>query len=46
MKDEVDFMPSDRRQMFFIIDIIILGAFDQACPNYPKYVCYFFAIFL
>ena len=36
VKDEVDFLPSDKCQMFPQIDIIILGVRGKACPNYPK----------
>ena len=46
MKDEVDFLPADRPQLFLLIDIIILDVCDQACVNYPKKVRYFFAVFL
>ena len=35
-KDEVDFLPADKRRWFLQIDSIILGASGQACPNYPK----------
>ena len=45
-KDEVDFLPADRPQLFLLIDIIILDVCDQACVNYPKKVRYFFAVFL
>ena len=33
---EVDFLPTDKRQMFPQIDIIILGVRGKACPNYAK----------
>ena len=36
MKDEVDFLPADKRQRFLQIDNIILGVCGQGCPNYPK----------
>ena len=36
MKDEVDFLPADKCQMFRETDIIILGVCEKACPNYPK----------
>ena len=36
VKNEVDFLPADKYQRFLQIDTIILGAGDQACPNYPK----------
>ena len=36
MKGEVDFLPTDKRQMFPQIDIIILGVHGKACPNYAK----------
>ena len=35
-KDEVNFLPADKCQMFPQIDIIILGVCVKACPNYPK----------
>ena len=36
MGDEVDFLPADKRQIFFQIGAIILGVCCQACRNYPK----------
>ena len=36
MKDEVDFLPADKRQRFFQSDTIIFDACGQAYPNYPK----------
>ena len=36
VKDEVDFLPADEHQMFPQIDIIILGMYGKAYPNYPK----------
>ena len=36
MKDEVDFLPVDKRQSFLQIYIVILGLCGQSCPNYPK----------
>ena len=36
MKDEVDFLPTDKCWSFFQIDTIILGVCGQACPNYLK----------
>ena len=36
MKDELDFLPADKRWRFFQIDTIILGVCGQACPNYLK----------
>ena len=36
MKDEVDFLPADKHQIFLESDTIILGVCGQACPNYPK----------
>ena len=36
MKDEVDFLPVDKRRRFLQSDTIILGVCDQACPYYPK----------
>ena len=35
-KDEVNFLPADKRQGFLQNDTIILGLYGQACPNYPK----------
>ena len=35
-KDEVHFLPADKRQMFLQIYIIILGVSGKAYPNYPK----------
>ena len=36
MKDEVDFLPTDKCWSFFQIDTIILGVCGQACLNYLK----------
>ena len=36
LKDELDLLPTDKRQRFLQIAIIILGVCGQACPNYPK----------
>ena len=36
MKGEVDFLPTDKRQIFPEIDTIILGVFGKVCSNYPK----------
>ena len=36
MKDEVDFLPTDKHQRFLQIDTIILGVCGQAYPSYPK----------
>ena len=36
MKDEVDFLPTDKCWSFFQIDTIILGFCEQTCPNYLK----------
>ena len=36
VKDEVDFLPTDKHQRFLQIDTIILDRCGQACPNYPK----------
>ena len=36
VKDEVDFLPADKRQRFLQLNAIILGMCDQACPEYPK----------
>ena len=42
MKDEVDFLPTDKHQRYHRIGTIILGVCGQACPSYPKQqVCYF-----
>ena len=46
MKDEVDFLPADKRQRFLRNDFTILGVSGKACPN-PKIaslLLYFFAI--
>ena len=44
-KDEVNFLPANKRQRCLQINTIILGVCGQACSNYPKnHVCYFFAI--
>ena len=34
VKVEVDFLPADKHH--FLIDIIFLGVYSQACPNYLK----------
>ena len=36
MKEEVDFLPADKRQRFFQIGTVILGVYGPACPNYLK----------
>ena len=36
MKDELDPFPTNKRQRFLQIAIIILGMCGQACPNYPQ----------
>ena len=36
VKDEVDFLPADKRWRFLQNDTIILGVYGQACPYYPK----------
>ena len=36
MKNEADFWPADKRQMFSQIDTIILGVCSEAHPSYPK----------
>ena len=36
VRDEIDFLPSDKRQRLLQTDTIILGVCGQACPNYPK----------
>ena len=36
MKNEIVFLPADKRQQFFQSDTIILDMCVQACPNYPK----------
>ena len=36
MEDKVDFLPADNHQRFLQIYTIILGVYDQSCPNYPK----------
>ena len=44
MKDEVDFLPADKSQMFPQIDTILLyyyytitlGVWGKACTSYPK----------
>ena len=36
MGDEVDFLPTDKRQRFLQIDTIVLGASGQSCPNFSK----------
>ena len=45
MKDEVDFLSTDKHEKFLQIDAITLGVCGQSCRNYTKWqVCYFFAI--
>ena len=45
MKDELDLLPTNERQRFLQIALIILVVCGQACPNYPKYQArYFFAM--
>ena len=34
MKDELHLLPTDKRQMFLQITIIILGLCGQACQHY------------
>ena len=36
MKDELYLLPTDKRQRFLQVTIIILGVSGQACPNFPK----------
>ena len=36
VKDEIDFLPGDKRQRLFQSDTIILGVFGKGCPNYSK----------
>ena len=36
MKDEVAFLPADKRQKFLEIDTVILVVCSQSCPKYPK----------
>ena len=36
MKDEVDFLPADKRRKFLQSDTLILSVCYQACPDYPK----------
>ena len=36
MKDELDFLPVDKHEMFVQIDTIILGVSGQASLNYSK----------
>ena len=36
LKDEVDFLPTDKRWSFFQIDTLIWSVCGQACPNYLK----------
>ena len=36
IKDEVDFLPTDKRQRFLQSDTIILDVYGQTWPNYPK----------
>ena len=35
-KNEANFLLADKHQRFLRIDTIILGVYDQACPNYTK----------
>ena len=35
-RDEVDFLPADKHQLFLQIDTTTLGVSGQACPIYPK----------
>ena len=43
MKNEVDFLPADKRQRFLQSDSIVLDMCGQACPSVPQKK---FAIFL
>ena len=43
MKNEVDFLPADKRQRFLQSDTIVLDMCGQACPSVPPIK---FAIFL
>ena len=43
MKNEVDFLPADKRQRFLQSDTIVLDMCGQACPSVPSKK---FAIFL
>ena len=36
VEDELDLLPTDKRQRFLEIAIIILSVYGQACPNYSK----------
>ena len=36
VKDEVDFLPADKRRRFLQTDTITLSVCGQACPYYPK----------
>ena len=36
MKDELDLLPTDKRQRFFQIAVISLGLCGQSYPDYPK----------
>ena len=36
MKNEVDFLPADKRQSYLQIDTIILSVCGQACPILPN----------
>ena len=36
LRDEVDFLPVEKRQRVLQIDTIILGVCGQSCPDYPK----------
>ena len=42
MRDDVDFLPDDKRQSFPQIDTVILGVCGQTCLNYTKFFIYFF----
>ena len=45
MVDKVDFLPVNKDESLLQYDNIILGAYSQACPEYPKQqVCNIFAI--
>ena len=36
IKDEVNFLSTDKHQKFLEINTIILDVCSQTCPNYPK----------
>ena len=45
MVDKVHFLPVNKHESFLQYDNITLGAYSQACPEYPKQqVCNIFAI--